>query len=52
VSRPCQNGLEDERARKCGMYVASELPTAIASSPELKPTCVWTPKIRSLRAVH
>jgi hypothetical protein len=34
------------------MKVARLLPTAIASSPEPRPTWVWTPKIRRRRAVH
>jgi hypothetical protein len=38
VSRPCQNGLDDDSARKCGMNVARLLATAIASSPERIPT--------------
>src|SRR5918992_1311211 len=52
VSRPCQKGLEEDSARKCGMNVARLLATAIASSPEPIPTCVCTPKMSSRRAVH
>src|SRR3990170_6559920 len=34
VSRPCQNGDEDDSAKKCGMNVDRLLEIAIASSPE------------------
>jgi hypothetical protein len=52
VSRPCQYGELVDSARKCGMNVARLFDSAIASSPEPTPTCVWIPKIRRRRAVH